>query len=71
MQVAHDQEAKTIELRAAMSLARLRQKQGRRAEACQVLAPVYDWFTEGFDTPDLLEAHALLETLTEKHKLRI
>ena len=71
MQVAHDQEAKTIELRAATSLARLRRNQGRRAEARRVLASVYDWFTEGFDTPDLLEAHALLETLTEKHKLRI
>ena len=52
------------ELRAAASLARLRRDQGRRAEACDLLAPVYGWFTEGFDTPDLKETKALLDELT-------
>ena len=51
-------------LRAAMSLARLWQHQGKQAEAHELLAPVYGWFTEGFDTADLQEARALLETLT-------
>jgi len=51
------------ELRAAVSLARLRQDQGRRAEARDLLAPVYGWFTEGFDTPDLKDAKALLDEL--------
>ena len=46
-----------------MSLARLRGDQGRRAEACDLLAPVYGWFTEGFDTPDLKEAKGLLDQL--------
>ena len=46
-----------------MSLARLWQQQGRRAEACELLTPVYGWFTEGFDTTDLQEAKALLEEL--------
>jgi predicted ATPase len=46
-----------------MSLARLWQQQGQRAEARQLLAPIYDWFTEGFDTADLQEASALLEEL--------
>jgi predicted ATPase len=50
-------------LRAAASLARLRRNQGRHAEARGVLAPVYAWFTEGFGTPDLREAKALLEAL--------
>jgi len=63
MQLAHEQEAKTLELRAATSLARLRRSQGRLAEARQVLAPLYGWFTEGFDTPDLKEGRALLDTL--------
>ena len=49
------------ELRAATSLARLWRDQGRRAEARDLLAPVYGWFTEGFDTPDLQEAKALLQ----------
>ena len=62
--VARRQQAKSWELRAAMSLARLWQQQGKRAEARELLAPVYGWFTEGFDTPDLLEAKALLEELS-------
>jgi predicted ATPase len=64
--VARDQEAKSLELRAAMSLARLWQQQGKRAEAYDLLAPVYGWFTEGFDTTDLQEAKALLEELGEQ-----
>ena len=52
-----------MELRAATGLARLRREQGRRAEACDLLAPVYGWFTEGFDTPDLKEAKVLLDEL--------
>ena len=63
--VAHRQQAKALELRAAMSLSRLWQHQGKRAEASALLAPVYAWFTEGFDTPDLQEAQALLSALTE------
>lgn len=70
LQVAGAQGAKTLELRAAVSLAHLWQSQGRLVEACQVLAEVYNWFTEGFDTPDLIEAHALLGTLAEKQNLR-
>ena len=58
--LAKEQEAKLWELRAAMSLARLRRQQDRRSEAGDLLAPVYDWFTEGFDTPDLKEAKTLL-----------
>ena len=61
--VARRQEAKSLELRAAMSLARLWQQQGKRDEARELLAPVYGWFTEGFDTADLQEAKALLEEL--------
>ena len=61
--IAEDQEAKLWELRAAMSLARLRCRQGRRDEARDFLAPVYGWFTEGFDTPDVKEARALLNSL--------
>ena len=63
LDIAHRQEAKSLELRAAMSLARLWQQQGKRAEAHALLAPVYGWFTEGFDTADLQEAKALLDTL--------
>lgn len=59
--VARSQKARSLELRAATSLARLRRDQGRRAEARDLLAPVYGWFTEGFDTPDLKEAKALLD----------
>jgi predicted ATPase len=63
LEVARRQEAKSLELRAAMSLARLWQHQGKRAEAHDLLAPVYGWFTEGFDTADLHEAKALLGAL--------
>ena len=62
--VARRRQAKSWELRAAMSLARLWQRQGKRAEAHELLAPIYDWFTEGFDTADLQDARALLEALT-------
>jgi predicted ATPase len=62
--VARAQQAKSLELRAAMSLARLWGEQGRRVEARALLAPVYGWFTEGFDTADLKEAKALLDELT-------
>ena len=61
--VARRQQAKSWELRAAMSLSRLWQQQGKRAEAHELLAPIYGWFTEGFDTADLQEAKALLEEL--------
>jgi len=61
--VAREQQAKSWELRAAMSMARLWRDQGKRNEARNLLAPVYDWFTEGFDTRDLKEAKALLGTL--------
>ena len=61
--IAREQEAKLWELRAAASLARLRRDQGRQAEARDLLAPVYGWFTEGFETPDLKEAKALLDEL--------
>jgi len=63
LRIAEEQEAKLWELRAAVSLARLRRDQGRRAEARELLAPVYGWFTEGFDTADLKEAKALLDEL--------
>ena len=63
LSIAEEQGAKLWELRAAVSLARLRRDQGRRAEARDLLAPVYGWFTEGFDTPDLKEAKALLDEL--------
>ena len=62
--VARRQQARSWELRAAMSLSRLWQQQGKRTAARELLAPIYSWFTEGFDTPDLQEAKALLETLT-------
>ena len=61
--IARRQAARSWELRAAMSLARLWQQQGKRAEARELLAPVYGWFTEGFDTADLLDAQTLLSTL--------
>ena len=61
--VARQQRAKSWELRAAMSMARLWRDQGKRNEARDLLAPVYGWFTEGFDTLDLKEAKALLDEL--------
>jgi predicted ATPase len=63
LDVARRQEAKSLELRAAMSLSRLWQQQGRRQDAHDLLAPIYSWFTEGFDTADLQEAKTLLEEL--------
>jgi predicted ATPase len=63
LDVARRQQAKAWELRAATSLSRLWQQQGKQAEACTLLAPIYGWFTEGFDTADLQEAKALLEAL--------
>jgi len=62
--VARHQQAKSWELRAATSLARLWQGQGKQTEAHDLLAPVYDWFTEGFDTKDLQDAKTLLEELS-------
>ena len=62
--VARAQQAKSWELRAAMSMARLWREQGKRDEARDLLAPVYGWFTEGFDTPDFKQAKALLDELT-------
>jgi len=64
IEIARRQQAKSLELRAVMSLSRLWQQQGKRAEARQMLAEVYNWFTEGFDTKDLQEAKALLAELT-------
>ena len=64
LDIARDQHAKSLELRAATSLARLWRDQGRRTEARHLLAPVYGWFTEGFDTPVLQDAKALLDELT-------
>ena len=61
--LAREMSAKALELRASMSLARLWRDQGGRAEARDLLAPVYEWFTEGFDTADLKDAKALLEEL--------
>ena len=65
LDVARQQQAKSWELRAATSLARLWQQQGKRQEAHDLLAPIYDWFTEGFDTLDLIDAKALLDALSE------
>jgi TOMM system kinase/cyclase fusion protein len=64
LDIARRQEAKSLELRAAMSLSHLWHRQGQRAEAQELLAPIYGWFTEGFDTADLQEAKALLEELS-------
>jgi predicted ATPase len=65
IEVAQRQKAKSLELRATMSLARLWQHQGKRHEARERLAAAYHWFTEGFDTKDLQEAKALLEELSD------
>lgn len=64
IKTAHRQNAKTLELRATVSLSRLWQKQGKQEEARQMLAEVYGWFTEGFDTADLKAAKTLLEELS-------
>jgi predicted ATPase len=61
--ITRRQQAKSWELRTATSLARLWQQQGKRAEARDLLVPIYGWFTEGFDTADLQDAKALLEEL--------
>lgn len=63
IEIASRQQAKSWELRAAISLARLWNDQGKRKQARELLAPVNDWFTEGFDTRDLQDAKALLEAL--------
>jgi predicted ATPase len=63
IEIARRQQAKSWELRATLSLSRLLQKEGRSAEARRLLSEIYGWFTEGFDTPDLREAKALLEEL--------
>jgi hypothetical protein len=68
LDVARAQQAKSWELRAAMSMARLWRDQGKRDEARDLLAPVYGWFTEGFDTLDLKEAKALLDELAVSHR---
>ena len=64
LNVATDQGAKSLEIRAATDLAGICQAQGREAEAHKILTPVYEWFTEGFDTPELIKAKKLLEQLT-------
>jgi len=64
LSIAEEQEAKLWELRAAVSLARLRRHLGPLAEARDLLAPVYNWFTESFGTPDLKDAETLLDELT-------
>jgi predicted ATPase len=64
--VARHQQAKSWELRAATSLARLWQSQDKRQDAYALLAPVYEWFTEGFDTADLQEAKGLLDALAQE-----
>jgi predicted ATPase len=63
IEIAQRQSAKSLELRAVMSLSHLWQKQGKKVEARQLLQEIYGWFTEGFDTKDLKEAKTLLEEL--------
>ena len=63
LEIARAQQSKSLELRAGSSLARFWAQNGKRVEACDLLAPIYGWFTEGFGTPDLRDAEALLETL--------
>jgi predicted ATPase len=63
VEIARRQQAKSLELRAATSLARLWADQGKRSQARDLLSPVYGWFTEGFETADLKDAKALLEQL--------
>jgi hypothetical protein len=66
IEIAQRQQAKSLELRAVMSLVRLWQRQGKQKEAHQLLLEIYGWFTEGFDTKDLQEAKALLESLASR-----
>jgi predicted ATPase len=68
IRIARTQQAKSFELRAATSLARLWQQQDKRQEAHDLLTPVYNWFTEGFDTADLKDAKALLDALSENQQ---
>jgi predicted ATPase/class 3 adenylate cyclase len=68
LQIARQQQAKSWELRATMSMARLWRDHGMRDKACELLAPVYEWFTEGFDTRDLKEAKTLLEQLASRER---
>ena len=63
IEIAQRQQAKSLELRAVMSVSRLWQQQGKQKEAHELLSEIYDWFTEGFDTKDLQDAKALLEEL--------
>ena len=63
LDIARGQSAKSWELRAATNLGELWQRQNRNAEALDLLRPIYDWFTEGFDTPDLIDAKRLLDEL--------
>jgi hypothetical protein len=69
IEIARTQQAKSFELRAVMSLARLWQRQGKRHEARNILSEIYGWFTEGFDTKDLQETKTLLDSLSEGVKL--
>jgi predicted ATPase len=64
LEVSRRQQARSLEFRASRSLSQLWQRQGKRAEAHDLLAPIYGWFTEGFDTEDLQEAKALLQELS-------
>jgi len=64
IEIARQQSAKSLELRAVMSLSRLWQQQGKRQEAHELLSDIYGWFTEGFNTKDLQEAKTLLEELS-------
>ena len=66
LDVSRQQQAESLELRAAMSLCRLWQRQGKRAQAHALLVPIYNWFTEGFDSTDLQEAKALLDASVEE-----
>jgi predicted ATPase len=68
IEIARQQQAKSLELRAVISLSRLWQQQGKKDEAQQMLAEIYGWFTEGFDTVDLQEAKALLDELAQTNK---
>jgi predicted ATPase len=70
IEVARGQHAKSLELRAAMSLGRLWRDEGRRHDAHRLVAEVYGWFTEGFDTVDVREARSLLEDLSEAGRAR-